>query len=355
MPDQEPADQLASNIRQLNSKITALQTTVRLTGLRDALEDLTTSVNGLTPRIKDTRARGYVFGKEMEGKAATLAHQWTTLRIEINNRIEQETYLLQSALRPIEQQLAELNAISAVPYQARPFYDRLSQAVENLSGKVSAAENNIRGMYNALQGEVNRIIASLTRIDWLLAQVAEASFQLLAAEGAIMAVKAVWVKDGKEDSSDPRGVLYLTDQRLIFEQKQEIATKKVLFIATQKEKVQRALFAVPLALIEKTEARKQGLLGHEDYIYITFTSGAPMANAQLHIDGQDCNEWQGLIGRARTGDFDQERAVPVDQAATEKVRTAPTKCPSCNAPISTPILRGMTSIKCAYCGTVIPL
>ena len=355
MPDQEPADQLANNIKQLNSDITILQSTVRLTGLRDALEDLTTSVNGLGPRIKDTRARGYVFAKELEGKATTLTYQWTTLRIEINNRIEQETYLLQSALRPIEQQLAELNAISTVPYQARPFYDRLSQAVQNLKGKASAAESNIRGMYNALQGEVNRIVTNLNKIDWLLAQVAEASFQLLADEGAIMAVKAVWVKDGKEDGSDPKGVLYLTDQRLIFEQKQEIATKKVLFITTQKEKVQKLLFAVPLLQIENTQAKKQGLMGHEDHVYVDFASGAPIPNAQLHIDGQDCNEWQGMIGRARTGDFDQDRSAPVDQVAAEKVRTAPTKCPTCSAPITTPVLRGMTSIKCAYCGNVIPL
>ena len=41
-----------------------------------------------------------------------------------------------------------------------------------------------------------------------------------------MGVKAVWTKDGKEDKSDPEGTLYLTDQRLLFEQKEEVATKK---------------------------------------------------------------------------------------------------------------------------------
>jgi DNA-directed RNA polymerase subunit RPC12/RpoP len=32
-----------------------------------------------------------------------------------------------------------------------------------------------------------------------------------------------------------------------------------------------------------------------------------------------------------------------------------TKCPSCGAPIAREIVRGERSIKCEYCGTVIPV
>ena len=46
-----------------------------------------------------------------------------------------------------------------------------------------------------------------------------------------MAVRATWQKGGEDN---PQGILYLTDQRLLFEQKQEIGAKKVLFITTEK-------------------------------------------------------------------------------------------------------------------------
>ena len=43
----------------------------------------------------------------------------------------------------------------------------------------------------------------------------------------------------------------------------------------------------------------------------------------------------------------------VDQAAVEKVRSAPTACPYCGGAITTQIVRGMDSIKCEFCGKLI--
>lgn len=167
-----------------------------------------------------------------------------------------------------------------------------------------------------------------------------------------MAVKARWNQDGKED---PEGILYLTDQRLIFEQKQEVATKKVLFVVTEKETVQQMLLEAPMERIEDVQASKKGLLGHEDHLDITFAGGEPVSSAAFHLDGQDSNEWQGLIGRAKAGDFDQDRAVPIDREAEERARAAPSKCPSCGAPITQEVLRGMDSLTCEFCGHVMRL
>jgi hypothetical protein len=192
-------------------------------------------------------------------------------------------------------------------------------------------------------------------VEWAFKQVAEATFQLLPTEAAIMAVKATWVKGEKEDNDDPQGILYLTDQRLLFEQKQELATKKVLFITTQKEKVQKLLLEVPVALVTNVKATKRGFLSHEDHIELSFSPEAAVETAHFHIDGQDCNLWQALIGRAKSRDFDADRAVAVDEAVVEKVRSAPTTCPQCGAAITTQILRGMDSVRCEYCGKVIRL
>jgi hypothetical protein len=64
-------------------------------------------------------------------------------------------------------------------------------------------------------------------------------------EAAVFAVGVVSLQGSKGSPDDPKGILYLTDQRLIFEQKQEIATKKFLFITTEKQKVQKLVFEVP--------------------------------------------------------------------------------------------------------------
>jgi hypothetical protein len=227
--------------------------------------------------------------------------------------------------------------------------------VDTLEGKASAAETLISGMYDSLEREFAQLTAFLGRIDWMLDQLSVASYKLLATECGVMAVKAVWCPNGKEDKDDPEGWLLLTDQRLFFEQKEEVATKKVLFITTEKQLVQKLLFEVPLALVEDVKASKLGVFKNEDHLDLRLASGAPYPTAHFHIDGQSCEEWQALINRVKAKDLDQDRAVAIDQAAVEKVKAAPTTCPACGANINVPVLRGQDSISCPYCGKVIKL
>ena len=63
---------------------------------------------------------------------------------------------------------------------------------------------------------------------------------------------ANWKKPGDKDGVG--GVLFLTDQRLLFEQKEEVVTKKVLFIATEKQKVQALAWEIPVANIATAAA-----------------------------------------------------------------------------------------------------
>jgi hypothetical protein len=164
-----------------------------------------------------------------------------------------------------------------------------------------------------------------------------------------LAVKAKWDRDGKDD---PKGILYLTDQRMAFERKEDVATKKVLFITTEKEKVQEAMLVVPLTDMTEVTASKKGLMGHEDHLDFEFTSAAPVRKAHFHIDGQDCNQWQAAIGRVKSGEIEKSRVAPISEEEKQRLRNAPTKCSSCGGMIKAPILRGQTEIHCTYCGAV---
>ncbi|MBC7232293.1 MAG: hypothetical protein H5T68_03505 [Chloroflexi bacterium] len=353
MSTTEPIEQLKRDIDAIGRAVNALHAKVRLGDLRDAVEDLHTDIANLPNKVRDLRTRGYPFEKGLEERASDFAQQWASLRPMVLAQIEQQAMALEFGLRPIEDQFRRLVALSAVPQEAQFQITQIKAALSSLESKVSATQNQIRGMYDALERQVREFHTHLQRVDWMLKQLAEATFPLLPTEAGIMAVKATWVKGEKEDKSDPQGILYLTDQRLLFEQKQEIATKKMLFITREKEKVQKLLLEVPLDLIETVKASKRGFLGHEDHIEFTFAPDAPTMTAHFHIDGQDCNAWQGLVGRAKAKEFDQDRAVALDQAVVEKVRSAPTVCPYCGGAITTQVLRGMDSIRCEYCGKVI--
>jgi predicted nucleic acid-binding Zn-ribbon protein len=352
---QSPVQQLAEEINSLQSSINSLQEDVRLAKLRDEMATIDNSTNRLTQQILDLRSRGYVFENDLEAKAADLNQRWVNQRPQVEQQINQQANALDMDMRQLASTSSQLAMRSSNPYAAQPYLAQAKSELAALQSKVSAAENTIQGMYRAFTEDADKINAHLKEIDWMLTQLSQASFQLLPTEAGLMAVNATWIKGGKESKDDPQGVLYLTDQRLIFEQKQEIATKKVLFIATEKQKVQKLQLEVPIVLTQEVKPTKQGMFGHEDHLELSFASGAPVNNAHFHINGQDCNAWQGLLNRAKVKDFDKGRSTPVDKTEVEKVKAAPTQCPICGGAITKPVLRGMDTITCEYCGNVIKL
>ncbi len=354
MATPNPAQEIASKVTALQSKVGDLQKSVRLTNARDAVEDVQTTVNGLGQRIATLRTRGYVFEKDLEAQAQAFVESWAMLYPNVQAQINSQTTVLVNALRPIEMQMPQLVAASSNPNAARGILNSLEAAAGQLESKVDATERMIEGMYDQFRDQVSTVMRHLDDVDYMLKNLAEATFSLLPTEAGIAAVKAVWCKSGKEQKEDPDGVLYLTDQRILFEQKEEIATKKVLFIATEKQKVQNLQLEAPVALVDKVTTSKTGMMKNEDHVEISFQTGAPFQVVNFHI-WKDCTAWQGLINRAKTKDFDQGRAIALDQSAVDKVKAAPTQCPSCGGAITKPVLRGQDTVKCEYCGFEIRL
>jgi len=354
MAEQSLAEQVQSEIKSLQSTLGDLQSSVRLTDIRDRVEDLGSTVSGLDRRIESLREGGYAFEKEMEGQAKDLVREWNKIAPGLEREIESEANILENALRPLESQLGLLAGERGMPSTLSSRVKRMQSQVKTLEGRVESAEENIRGRYDQYSSGVDQLKSHLYKLEWMMTEISEASFEMLATESGIMAVKAVWAKEGKQTKSDPEGVLYLTDQRIIFEQKEKVATKKVLFVTTKKKLVQETLWEIPVVLVEEVKPHKEGFLNKDDYLELTLASGAPFDILHLHI-WQRGDEWQALIQRSKAREFDDNRAIPIDVKVAERVNNAPSKCPSCNGAITQPILRGMESINCEYCGDVIRL
>jgi hypothetical protein len=263
--------------------------------------------------------------------------------------------MLVAAAAPLEYQMNQLNAYAANIGMANTLIPQAEASLNTLDSKVDAAKANLRSVYQAFVTEKDTIANHLNDLEWSYGQLNEASFRLLPTESLIMAVKAVWVRDGGEDKDDPKGVLFLSDQRLMFEQKQEVATKKVLFITTEKKKVQERIFETAVETFKATTATKRGFMSHEDHVEIMYNPGAPQPYTHFHIDGQGCEEWCEMLNCALTHYFDVDRAIPIPEEAVEKVKSAPAQCPTCGGAITQPVLRGMDSINCPFCGVVIRL
>jgi hypothetical protein len=346
---------LSENLQAQIDQFNRLQDQIMLSPVNDDLEDIATAINALPANIENLRARGYVFKSYLERKVQTLTTQWTQLRPQVQTAVTTQSNALRMDANAVQAQLNRRQLATA--------------PLASLEGKVGAALRNLQGMYDTLDDNINQTQQQLDDISWTLQQIEVASFGLLATEAPVEAVPANWKKPGDKDGVE--GVLILTDQRLLFEQKEEVATKKVLFIATEKQKVQVLQWAVPVTQIEKATGSSRGLMGKDDFLTITLAEGGGLADPQgkslyddagrplrttdIHLKGEKGEAWQGFIGRVKSGEIAKERTVPVDTAAAETVANAPTKCPNCGATITQKIMRGQTEINCEFCGSVIRL
>ncbi|PKO07382.1 MAG: hypothetical protein CVU41_01400 [Chloroflexi bacterium HGW-Chloroflexi-3] len=350
-----PLDQLKKDLVTMQREVNDLQSKVNLSSIHDKLEDLQTKVNGLNKRISDLRQKNYIFDTTLEVNAKDFVKRWQPIHTTTKIRLNQELIHLKVDIKPIEQQLVKASANPNNVTLTRQILNSLKVSVENLSKKVSSSEALLRGMYDSFERELNSFTKNLLNIEWTVKEFESSNIKLLMHEFLIMGVKAVWTRDGKEDKDDPGGILYLTDQRIFFEQKEEVATKKFLFITKERELRQEVLIDIPVQMIESVQTTKQGIFKNQDFLDINFTSGAQYNSAQFHIHNQNCEDWKGLINKVQSGDFEKNRTKEVDKEVIEKIKNAPTICPQCGATIAMPILRGMEQYSCEFCGGIIKL
>lgn len=350
-----PLEKLQADIRTAQNNLNSLQGRVRMADLRDQVEDIQTAVQTLETQVRDLRTKGYAFEKGMEAKAKSLQDQWAPLQPVVINLINDHSTRLDMEVRSIESLMMQLTSRSGNIAQATPFLNQVQSAISSMESKVQSVENAIRGSYDDLNQAVSKMTAHIKQVSEMLDWFSQATFRLHEAEAPVNAVKAVWAPNGKEEKDDPQGYLFLSDQRVFFEQNEEIATKKILFITTEKQKVQKLLFEFPVVLVEDVTTAKLGLFKNEDHLDLKLTSGAPFPSCHFHIFNQPCEEWDALFGRVKSKELDADRVTAISQEVIEKVKKAPAQCPSCGGVISKPVLRGQDTITCDFCGLVIRL
>jgi len=340
-------EETRAKLDDLQRELGNLQSSLLLTSVHNEMGDIEITLSLLPTEIKELRTRGYVFRSFLENKIKVLAKQWQDINSRVSREVSRRTRELEREADEAERALQQ--AMSGRASQV----SRAESAINTLESKVRAAQSAVGAMYEALQQNVNQTQSQVKEIRWLLDQIDEASFPLYPAEDPVAACEAQYMETKKEG---PKGVLYLTDARLIFEQKEEKATKKMLFITTEKETIQQLVFETPIGQVEEIKASDKGFLGRKEMLELLFAPEADLNGATLRLHGGADNEdWAGLIGRVKSGEIDKERTQPKEEAVVEAARAAPTKCPTCGATLSVEIVRGMREITCEYCGSVIRL
>lgn len=348
-------DQTADyKIESLESKAREIQDAGSMSEVRDEVEDIESTLAQLPTRLQEARTRGYVFKSYLEEQIASLQKQWEAVRGDINREIDRRSRSLSPDLDRAERAVRRLYTYKGRPLStAQVVLNQVEGELESVERRVEAAVKAIRGMYDSLQSEVRRVRSQVSEALELLDLMDQASFGFRVGEAGVAAVKAKWLKDGRKEG--PKGILFLTDQRLIFEQREKKATKKFLFITTASEEVKELQWEAPIGAVVEAKAseKRRALILKKEQLELHFKPPATVREVLLELE-EDSETWRALINRVLTGEIDKER-VKGQGAEPEAKIEVPTHCPSCGARLDVTVTRGMTAIKCAYCGTNIPL
>ncbi|MBK8020174.1 MAG: hypothetical protein IPK19_01820 [Chloroflexi bacterium] len=342
------------------SPATARLSTLRLefeTVFRDAtlhdlaneISELTRKVTSLPADIERIRSRGYVFAAYLEQKSGVLSHRWEESRRDAQRIVDTEAFRLRDDTERLRKAVERAETLSLKPGALERELPDLDNELRLVKGMLTDAQNRVRALYSTLSTDTNQTMAQIQNITWVLDERDEASFPFLAEEGVFLAAKAEWQASGR-GKDDPDGILILTDQRLIFEQKETTGKKLGLFGG---KKTQELEWAIPLHQVESVKAENKGLFGGKDLLHFVFAAGAPLAEATVEVKGGvQCKFWAAQIERMTSGDVNDERAIPADPEVVEALRSAPAACPACGGTLPQ-LVANQRQIDCDYCGHVI--
>ncbi len=292
-----------SEVSSLNSTLQDLQKRSTFESLQADIVDLDNQLKRVLDLLESARDKDYRYQADMEQIAFGASSRWETLRPQLENKLRLKARQMQTRVSALNPQVERLNANLYSTAAATPHLRNLQNQANNLLNELSRAERELNGDFDDLETQTYQLNERLTDIHWALEQSAEAKFELQHGEDLVMGVPTRWDTESKDD---PEGVLYLTNQRLIFEQKEKVATKKVLFLTTSSELVQEILIDQPLENLQNYKAERKGLFGHQDFLQVQFAE-RQVGQVAFHLDGQDSKDWAVLLERARSGKIEEQR------------------------------------------------
>jgi hypothetical protein len=341
-------------VAELIDAIGRLQEAALLPAVGEDLDDISTLVGQLPATLETVRSRGYVHQRQLDGQLAGLVARWD----QIYDGLGETLYARQTDLVDAANRLLDLVDRLYEPGADDGTVATCWSGVRALQSQIEAAYRALHSQYDDFAKELEAVEADLVRLSWTLEQVETAPFTLLAGEAPLRVASARWLRDSEEEGRP--GLIFLTDQRIIFVRHEQVVRQRFLFITLKRELIQTLEFEIPVRSVTEVQTAQErtGLLGLESntVIEIRFDETAPLATGRWVLRRDDGTIWVALINRARTGDIDAERtdraADAVDELDAAR-RQAPTQCPNCSAPLELPVVRGAMAITCAYCGSTI--
>lgn len=329
----------------IRSRYDTVERGADLSDLVREVSSLRDNLAKLPEEIRRMRERKYIFAAYLENKAEVLAKRWDEIRDEVSYAIRDSAERLHAEVEARRFRIQKATNASGNPTLLANILPEIESEINSLDRMYDSAKSRIRDMYSSVRQETDKTLEQVRKIHGYLDERDDAKFEFLAGENVYLVSPAEWVAGEKPD-----GNLYLTDQRLLFEQKEKTGKKLGIFGGKHTQELE---WEIGLNQIESVEPENKGLFGGKDMLHFTLGAGAPYSKITVEVKGGVAAKfWAAQIQRMIRGETQDERAIQPDTEFLQAIKDAPTDCPTCGGTLPR-LVASQNQINCQYCGMVI--
>jgi hypothetical protein len=292
-------DIVESNKTRIVNEYSALERNVTEQTLFEALTTMSNQLQNLPHQLQQSRQLGYACGADLEPTLLMLSKQWRDVEDTIRHRVQSLIQRLRWELRALQDTVNQMNAADSA--SAPTFIARMDGELSRIRNQFSDAKREMLQSVGNIPDQLQAIADRLSKIAVYMKRVSEASFPFNPGESVFLAVEAEWHKgEGKKERPD--GVFYVTNQRLIMEQKE----KKGGFLGIGGHQVQQLAWEAPLSTVQSVSSENTGLFGNVDLVHLKLSNGDPAPETTVEVTDAKAEWFAAQLQRALRDEIEQE-------------------------------------------------
>jgi hypothetical protein len=201
-----------------------LQTHVTQRSFLRAVADVDRELATLRKRLDDIQTRGYAFGRAIGAEIEDVAATWTPIAQAISEAAIHRAEAVAARLAELRSyaDILDISEGVAAQIQANKLLELMAPLKAELATLSADVVQQINTQARDVPARANALTVWLDAVEASLKRATEAGFELRPGEAVVLALEAEWRPtngrgDKDKDRDAVRGMLYLTDQRLIME------------------------------------------------------------------------------------------------------------------------------------------
>ena len=327
------SDDFSQKLASMRNELRSIS--FRANNLPSRVNQLDSEINSISTRIANIQSEGYKIPTDIDQTSKELTQRWLSALAGIQSFESLQSNSLIQRQRNLERVLEGASSINEL--------SQYESQLSNIKNEIFNVENALNSRLVDYQSQYNVINKDLRTTEETIANLRNTSIKWKIDEQPLIAVKI------RDLSNDKDGILTLSNYRILFEEVREEVLSKTFIFATEKKTVREVLLDQPIGSIDVIEKGRVGFFKGAG-LFIRFKPQTGLDEIKLDTKDNDDDELIRYYNYVISG----EAEVKLEQG--EKPSSPiPTSCPNCSAPFNEEILKGQTSVRCRYCGTVIKI